>query len=254
MALFIDGSISALDDLAAQDSQLLDVASQEGINVTQKIGLAQDQISLDLVSMLHGLRSSGWPAWLVQEPALGNIVVTPPMKLWHTYLSLEMVYQDAYNDQLNDRYGAKRDQFHQLAGSAREKLIQIGVGIAANPVPQAATPLLFALPGSLPDGPYYVTIAWVNQIGEEGASAVPDAITTSSSTFGVQTGTPPQQAAGWNVYVGPTPQSMVIQNTALLPLGESWQQPSNLATSGAAPGNGQKPTYLKPLPRVTWRG
>jgi hypothetical protein len=254
MALFIDGSISGLDDLAAQDSQLLDIASQEGINVTQKMALAQDQISLDLVSTLRGLRSTGWPAWLVQEPTLGHIVVTPPMKLWHTYLALEMVYRDAYNDQLNDRYGAKRDQFHQLAGSAREKLIQIGIGIASNPIRQAATPLLFALPGSLPDGAYYVTMTWANQLGEEGASAVPDAITVSSGTFGVQPSVPPPQASGWNVYVGPAPQSMVIQNTALLALGETWEQPPNLVTSGAAPGNGQTPTYLKPLPRITWRG
>src|SRR5215469_8958293 len=201
MALFTDGSISGLEDLAAQDSQLLDIASEEGINVTQKITLAQDQIGLDLISILSGLKSWNWPVSLVQEPVLTQIVVTPALKLWHTYLSLEMVYRDAYADQLNDRYGAKRDQFHQLAAAAREKLTQIGLGIAAQPVPQAATPQLTAVEGSLPDAIYYVTMTWVNELGEEGASSTPEAITTLRSSFEVQPGSPPQNAASWNVYV-----------------------------------------------------
>lgn len=254
MALFTDGSISSLEDLAAQDSQLLDIASEEGINVTQKIALAQDQIGLDLVSMLSGFKSWDWPIWMVQEPHLSQIVVTPALKLWHTYLSLEMVYRDAYADQLNDRYGAKRDQFHVLATSAREKLIQIGIGIASQPIPQAATPQLTAVPGSLPDAIYYVTMTWVNQRGEEGVCSLPEAITTSSSSFEVQPGNPPQSAAGWNVYVGNAPQAMFIQNTTPISLGETWQQQTAPVSTGATPGHGQKPTYRKPLPRVLQRG
>ncbi len=44
----------------------------------------------------------------------GRVVVTPPLKLWHMFLSLEMVYRDAYNSQLNDRYAGKRDEFHGM--------------------------------------------------------------------------------------------------------------------------------------------
>ena len=254
MALFIDGCISAIDDLAAQDSQLLDIASEEGINVTQKIALAQDAIGLELLELLHGLRPLDWPLWLVREPDLGQIVVTPPLKLWNTYLSLEMVYRDAYSDQLNDRYGAKRDQFQQLAGAAREKLVQIGLGITVNPVRRAATPQLIAAPGSLPDGTYYATMSWVNRVGEDGASAVPDAITTLSSSFAVQPVMPPGNAAGWNVYVGAAPESMVLQNGAPIAMGQTWDQPANLVTTGRAPGNGQRPDYLKPIPRAIRRG
>jgi hypothetical protein len=254
MALFIDGSISGLEDLAAQDSQLLDIASEEEINVTQKIALAQEAIGLDLTSMLGSLKSLDWPFWLVQEPHLGQVVVTPALKLWHTYLSLEMVYRDAYNDQLNDRYGAKRDQFHQLAESARERLIQIGLGIATNPIRQAPIPQLIAIPGSLPDGIYYVTMTWVNQLGQEGVSALPDSITTSSSTFEVQPAAAPGNAVGWNVYVGVAPQCMVLQNTMLIAVGQIWQQPAVLTTAGNTPGNGQKPSYSKPVPRVIQRG
>ena len=42
-----------------------------------------------------------------------QVVVTPPLKLWHTFRTLEMVYGDAYNSQLNDRYAGKRDEFHE---------------------------------------------------------------------------------------------------------------------------------------------
>jgi hypothetical protein len=254
MALFIDGCISGLDDLAAQDSQLLDIASEESINVTQKMGLAQETIGLDLVSMLRGYESLGWPIWLIREPRIDQVVVTPALKLWHTYHTLELVYGDAYFDQLNDRYGAKRDQFHLLAESARERLIELGLGIVADPVRQAAIPQLIAIPGTLPDGTYYATMSWANQNGQEGASAVPEAITTSTSSFELQPGNAPCNVVGWNVYVGTAPQSMYLQNTSLLALGAVWQQPAVLTIGGPMPGNGQKPTCQKAVPRLLQRG
>jgi hypothetical protein len=191
---------------------------------------------------------------LILEPTTGNIVVTPALQLWHTYRSLEMVYGDAYANQLNDRYAAKRDQFHESASWAREKLIQNGLGICTNPVPQAGTPLLSATTGSLADGTYYVTMAWVNQAGEEGASGVPDAITTSGGTFRVQAVARPSNATGWNVYAGQTPETMVIQNDGPIPIDEVWLQPPVLITMGRAPGTGQAPNFLKSIPRVLQRG
>lgn len=254
MALFADGAISGLDDLVAQDSQLLDIASTEGINVSQKLALAQGEIELELASMLESLKLVAWPFAVILEPTFGNIVVTPALQLWHAYRTLEMVYADAYSDQLNDRYAAKRDQFHQFAGWAREKLIQIGLGICTNPVSQATTPILTATPGHLPDGNYYVTMAWVNQAGEEGASAIPDSITSSASTFEVQPVAPPGNATGWNVYVGPSLETMVIQNDEPIEIEQVWQQLAQMRTTGRAPGTGQAPNYLKSIPRVLQRG
>jgi hypothetical protein len=254
MALLSDGSISGLDDLAAQDSQILDIANEEGINVTQKMELAQGEIEMELTSLLESLKLAAWPFSLILEPRINNIVVTPALQLWHTYCTLEMVYADAYSDQLNDRYAAKRDQFHEFANWAREKLIQNGLGICTNPVPQAATPLLIATPGNLADGTYYVTMTWVNQAGEEGSGGVPDAITTAQSTFAVQPVSPPGNVTGWNVYVGQTPGTMVIQNDGPIATGEVWQQPAVLITTGRTPGTGQAPNFLKSIPRVLQRG
>ncbi len=254
MALFFDGPISSLVDLIAQDSQLLNVATVEGIDVTGKIASAQEEIGLDLITLLNSLRFMDQPFWVGPHTSLKSVVVTTSLKLWHVYRSLEMVYSDAYSSQLNDRYGAKRDQFHAAAQRAREKLSQIGIGVTSNPVPQAATPQLTAIPGSLSDGIYYVTMAWVNSTGEEGASAVPAVIALEASTIQVQPAAPPLTAVSWNVYSGHAPEGMVLQNDSPIPTTEIWLQTGALAQTGQRPGSGQEPNYLKAIPRVLQRG
>ena len=186
MALFTDGFASSMEDLTAQDSQLLDVASVEGIDVTQKLALAQEELALELDALLTRLSYVDQLFWLAPQPRLGSVVVTPALKLWHTFRSLEMVYSDAYNNQLNDRYAGKRDQFHVRVKWAYETLVAAGIGIASVPVPRAAVPAVTAAaapaPGApLPNGTYYVTVAWVNAAGEDGASALPATIATAGS-------------------------------------------------------------------------
>jgi len=259
MALFTDGFVSSMEDLAAQDSQLLDTASVEGIDVTQKLALAQGELALELKAVLTRLSYVDQLFWIAPQPNLGSVVVTPALKLWHTFRSLEMVYSDAYNSQLNDRYAGKRDQFHLSAKWAYEMLIQAGIGVASVPVPQAAIPTVTAAaapsPGiPLPDGTYYVTVAWVNAAGEDGASAVPATIATTGSSLLVQPiGSTPKTAAGWNVYVGAGPDSMALQNGSPVAIGQTWLQPAALA-AGRLPGPGQRPSYLKPVPRMIQRG
>ena len=259
MALFTDGPASCMEDLTAQDSQLLDVASVEGIDVTQKLFLARDELALELNALLSRLSNADQLFWLAPQPNLGSVVVTPALKLWHTFRSLEMVYSDAYNNQLNDRYGGKRDQFHARAQWAYETLVAAGIGVASVPVPRAAMPAVTAAaapaPGTpLPDQTYYATMAWVNAGGEEGACGVPATIATTGSSLLVgPAGAPPKTAAGWNVYVGAGPDSMALQNGSPITIGQTWLQRAPLA-AGRAPGPGQRPSYLKPVPRVIQRG
>ena len=56
MALFSDGPTNTIEDLRAQDSQLMDMANTEGIDLTQKLSLAHEQIGVDLERpvLLHG--------------------------------------------------------------------------------------------------------------------------------------------------------------------------------------------------------
>jgi hypothetical protein len=254
MALFTDGPISGIEDLTAQDSQLLNVASVEGIDTTQKMALAQEEVAMELIGVMRRFGYSDHLIWLTPQPELDMVVVTPPLKLWHTARALELFYTDAYNSQLNDRYAGKRDRFHDLAKWAYSKLIEIGVGIAGRPMERAAIPALTPFPGVLPDGLYYVTVAWVNQAGEEGAPAMAASIATDSSTFLVDAGAPPAAASGWNVYVGAAPDAMYRQNASPIATGQTWQQPAALIQTGLLPGKGQKPTYLQPLPRILQRG
>ena len=169
MALYTDGPPSSIEDLSAQDSQLLDVASTEGIDLTKKLALAHEQAGIEIEELLRRrIPESGWNS-TIQAPGLGSVVVTTPLRLWHTYRTLRLVYSDAYFNQSNDRYARKRDEFEQQARWAYEKLLNAGLGITSDPIPVAQTPNVTAAAGLLPGGTYYVTAAWVNATGEEGA-------------------------------------------------------------------------------------
>lgn len=258
MALFKDGPPSGIEDLTAQDGQLLSVVSNlEGIDVTQKLTLAWNELGLELYTLLNLFGTADQMFWQPPAPNLGTVVVTPSLELWHTFRALELVYADAYNCQLNDRYAGKRDYFHERAGWAEDKLREIGVGIAAVPVPKAATPLLSAVAAggpAVPDGTYYVTMTWANRNGEEGAPADAAAVSTTANTFLVQPGPAPPNATGWNVYAGPDPGEMSLQNPGPLDTGVVWAQPFPVAAGGRPPGTGQAPSYLRVIPRMNQRG
>jgi len=241
MALFTDGPISTVDELARHDSQLLNVATVEGINVSTKLALAQEELGIELEALL-------------KERLVHKVVVTSPLRLWHAYTSLQMVYQDAYCNQLNDRYANKRDEFRDLARWAMDRLIRLGVGLTENPVPKAKAPDVSVTDGSLPDGTYYVRLSWLNSAGEEGASSDAAAVTTATSTFAVSPRRRPAIATGWNVYAGVDPDCLVVQNILPNPLGATWVQPAPLLTEGKRPGSGQPPNMLHRVARRISRG
>jgi hypothetical protein len=241
MALFTDGLISTVEDLTAIDSQLLDVASTEGLDITRKLEAAQEEIQVELETLLD--------RWRIKQ-----VVTTTALRIYHTYRTLEAVYADAYNGQLNDRYAGKRDQFHRKAKWAYDKLLQSGVAIAADPVPRASTPLVIPAAGSLGDGTYYVTMTWLNAAGEEGGAATPATFDTVSSSLMVEPGPAPENAKGWNVYIGAAPDSMTLQNANAIAVGNAWLQPGPLLPGGRPPGQGQVASYVQGTPRRIPRG
>jgi hypothetical protein len=212
MALFTDGPASTIEDLAAQDSQLLNIANAEGVDLTVKLGLAQEAIGLELEELLQ--RGSSF--------RLSQVVVTPALRLWHTYRTLELVYRDAYHSQLNDRYAGKRDQFRELSRWAYNRVIQAGVGIAVSPLPQAQPPELQAGSGALAEGTYYAAAAWVNAAGEVGACSAPAAIVLAAGGFTTHPPAAPEGAAGWHVYAGAAQAVLKRHNGKPLEPGEDW--------------------------------
>jgi len=254
MALFTDG-ISTIQDLMSQDSSVLVTAQTENIDLNSKSAVALQEIGIELTTLLQTRSAYDWQFWLQPDPQLSNIVVTPPLQLWHVFQSLTLVYQDAYYNQLNDRYQGKRDQFQQQAKWAMEKLIQTGVGIASDPLPQATPPQLTSIAGGQVAETYYASSSWLNVEGEEGQASNPSCLTTAAGTTLVaQPVNQPSNAAAWNVYVGLSTTTMTLQNTSPLAIDQVWVQSAPLSTVGQAPTTGQAPDYLRALPRIIQRG
>jgi len=262
MALFTDAVISTLDQLATQDTAVLDVASAEGIDATGKLSLAQDEVGAQIVGA--GARSPFSPAtssiwWpgmiLTSSVQLGNIVVTPPLLMWHTFHTLELIYRDAYYNQLNDRYLGKWNAYKDLSKWAAGLLFQTGVGIVADPVPVAQTPQVTTQAGTFGAATYFVQVSWLNSRGEEGlASAVASTATSDNSGILVTPTSPPANATGWNAYVGGSIDSIVLQNMTPIVMNEPWVLPATGLVPGASPGTGQAPNYFRQFPRYLQRG
>src|SRR6266481_9975612 len=158
--LLTDTPAIEIEDLADHETSILDTASTEGINLTVKIGLARDEVGLQL--------QSRFPQIGLVNIVLNNVVVTPALRLWLIFHTLEIVYRDAYHNQLNDRYKAKWDEYKDLSAYASGLLFEIGIGTVVDPIPQADHPLLSLVAGSLTAAKYFVRVAWRNAGGEEG--------------------------------------------------------------------------------------
>lgn len=254
MALFTNG-ISTIQDLINRDSSVLATAQSENIDLYQKLSLAQQEIGVELTTLLQRSNTYDWQFWLQPSPQLNNVVVTPPLQLWHLFHSLELVYEDAYNSQLNDRYRGKRDQFQQLVKWAADKLMQTGLGIVSDPIPQAAPPQMSSIPGGQPAMTYFASASWLNVAGEEGQASMPGTLSVAGgNTLAVAPVNQPPNAIAWNVFVGPSADQLVLQNLTPLAANQMWLQAAPVSTTGRGPGSGQAPNYLRALPRVIQRG
>src|SRR5262245_23280913 len=202
--LFTDNPPIRISDLADHETAILETASIEGINFTTKVGLARDEVGLQLQSQ--------FPQLGLANIALNNVVITPALRLWLIFHTLEIVYRDAFHNQLNDRYKAKWDEYKDLSSLVSGLLFQIGVGTVVDPIPQADHPLLSLAPGTLAPAKYFVEVAWRNAIGEEGCpSELAELVVTDGSTLQTQPVNPPPNAVAWNTYAGVTPNNLFLQ-------------------------------------------
>lgn len=254
MALFTDGPINATMDLQNYENAVLDVASTENIDLSGKIALAQDEIANELLLFLLRrlpLRDFQW----TQRRAIGvsDIAVTGPLRQWHAHKTLALVYRDAFNNQLNDRYQSKWNQYEQLAKQSSQNYFQIGVGLVAGPIPRAAVPLVATLPGAGPAATYYLAVTWLNQAGQEGSpSDVAQIATSNGQQLVIVAQNPPPNVTGWNAYVGEAPDAISLQNTGPIALGSSWTMAE--LKPGRRLGQGQQPTSFLVDQRVIERG
>ena len=240
---------------------MLDVSNTEGIDLTAKMALAQQEVGVQLSAAFAGSRLNPgglytWPgASIRSQESLNSIVATPALRLWHSFQTLALVYRDAYNNQLNDRYAGKWKQYKELAKWASDMLFQNGIGIVTDPIPIAAAPTLGWVSGPLQGTTYFVQAAWINASSEEGApSRLASLIVPDQAVLQVTPVTPPGNARSWNIYAGTSIDSITLQNSSPLAIGQLWTESSTGLVTGRPAGNGQEPSFLKPVPRVLQRG
>jgi hypothetical protein len=239
--LLTDGSPNDDEALRVYESAILDVAHTERIELAAKLGLALEEISEDVLDvLLDHTRSSDPQSTIRRTIGVSDVAVTAQMKRWHAVHTLEIVYRDAFNNQLNDRYLAKFREYHELSKNAREHTFRFGIGLVLNPIPIASTPLLSALPGSLPAATYYVEVSWVSASGQEGAPSLATTLDVpDNSLLGVTPLNPPPVATGFNVYAGFSPDSLALQNSAPIPVDQNFTIAGSGLVDGRAPGTGQ---------------
>jgi hypothetical protein len=243
MALLTDGNPNDTLALQVYESAILDVAAIEKIDLDVKLGLATEEISEDVLNILLDHTRTADPQSNIRRTiGVSDIVVTRQMKRWHAVHTLELVYRDAFNDQLNDRYRPKWDEYHELSRQARDTTIKFGIGQVLNPIPKPATPVLSTVPGSTASTTYYVVVSWVSALGQEGAPSDVTALTTTDgSALVAQAVNPPSVATGFNVYVGLTADELMLQTPTSVAVGQSFTLPAGTLATGRAPGDGQVP-------------
>jgi hypothetical protein len=242
--------MNTLLDLERYESGLLNVSSVEQINVTAKMALAQDQIGSDLLLFLTQSMPRDPRNVLMGYQNTANrrlkgvtdVVVTDQLKKWHALLSIALTYEDAYNNQLNDRYQSKWQRYSDRAMEASRQFYSIGTGLALNPMKKAEAPLLMGVAGQSLASNYFVQMTWLNSAGQEGAASdVVSLGTADGMQLLVSPTSAPANAAGWNVYVGLTPEAASLQNDLAIAVGNDWQLPASGLVLGRKPSLGQAP-------------
>ena len=257
MALFSDGPACSIDDLIDEDSGLLDTAQTVGINVTAKLKLAQGEVRSELLTLLLRLQAPAGSVVWVQPPGIGQVVVTTDLVRWEKMQALAMVYRDASNTQLIDRYKAKCDMFIKLTQVARDQFIANGVGLVTDPMPKATVPVLgtVSTPDSQTGGAFYACVTWVNAAGQEGSPSVAGSIVVPAhNLMTVLTSDAPAKAVGFNVYAGTVLAGLTLQNSSPVAPGQSFTYVPGASASSTNLGTGQQPDVVKPLPATTMRG
>jgi hypothetical protein len=255
MGLFTDGTVSTIEDLLGSESSILEVARTEKIDLTNKLSLACQEIGIELSVFLSQQSGTESPELGGRKLELENVVVTEPLRKWHTHYTLALVYRDAYNSQLNDRYSGKWKAYEQLARRASAALFEIGVGMVSEPLVQAGKPTLSWMPGSLAGATYFAKVSWVDAYGTEGSASEPGVLSVPDGSLLVVAATePPGNARAWNVYAGLAADQATLQNDGPLGLGQPWTEAETGLKAGRKPGSGQAPEWYLKVIRSFRRG
>jgi hypothetical protein len=245
--LLTDGNPNDTIALVRYEMEILNLAATEGIDLDQKLGLATEEISQDVLEFLLDHTRMVDPLPNVRRTTgVTDVVVSPQMTRWHALHTLAIVYRDAFNNQLNDRYQPKWREYELLAKDGATRTFSYGIGLVSNPIPEAETPSLGTASGAGLGGTFYVQVTWVGADGAEGAPSVATALTVEVlNDLVVQGVNPPAVATGFNVYAGTSANATTLQNSATISIGETYTVPDGGLIVGKPVGIGQAAdTYI----------
>ena len=265
MALFTDGDVSTAADLTGYEADIQEVSSAAGIDLNVKLRLAHEEVGAQLAASSRrpgnvyqagagGWQTTGGEAALARFD-VGQVVVTPPLKLWTTFQTLGLFFRDAHTRRANDKYLAKWHEYREMAKWASELLLQTGIGLVGKPVARPAEPEVDFVSSSLGPLSMFVRMTWVDGEGRESAGSPEKAVKSlSTKALRVTPKPAPGGVTGWNVYVGQSRGEALRQNTNTLTLGEAWMMPETGIETGEQIGDGQKADMFLTAPRYLQRG
>jgi hypothetical protein len=237
MALLLDGELSSPEDLRAYDGSALDMAAAEGVDLKSKLDIAQRQIEIEVGSLL---RREGCGV-------LEQVVATPALRRWHTLLTLEAAYRDAYFSQLNDRFGGRWKAYAEAAAEAGRFVMDDGVGLVRLPLPRPRRVRIRVEPGPTAPATYWLAATWVRGMAESAPSEREVVAATFPHWLTINALEAPLDATGWRVYAGISADAMRLQTPEALAPEQQWTMPSEGLIDGPGPGGGQPPeSYCAP--------
>lgn len=259
MALLQDGDVSSIDDLKAYEADIQETASAEGLDIDAKVRLAQFEIAAELEA--SGQRpgsfhtaGNGTDGTSALRFDISQVVVTPALKMWHTFQALSLFYRDAKSRRTRDSAGEKWLEYRELSKWSSGLVFQTGIGIVLRPVPRPSGINVALAPSTSPGTSYRVRTTWL--IGdEEGAPTEARAVkTTDGQTLLVDMPTAPGGVTGWNVYVSEAKGELLRQNLTPIAPEDGWTLPEDGLRQGERIGDGQLPDVYRTVPHFIWRG
>jgi hypothetical protein len=249
--LFTDGTIATVADLLAYESEIEQVAGISGLDLDVKLELAQTEIGVELLAAAASFRG---PAPF----GLAQVVVTDALRLWHTFHSLGIVYRDAYNRKLNDKYQLKWNEYRVLAKWAANLYFTLGVGLVAQPIAVPGKAAVSSVSGgSLDEATYFARVAWTDSQGRQGTPSPAVSLTVPAGELlcvSVRSLEKPACAAGWVLYAGLQSGDERQQVPEPLALDADWTMPASGLVAGAPAGEGQPPEFFRPVAHMLNRG
>lgn len=252
MALFSDGEICSIEDLRAYESSILDAASEEGVDVTVKLALAQREVGSEIYRFLVAQT-----AVHNEIPTIGlpQVFITEELRQWHALRTLALTFRDAHHNQLNDRYKAKWAEYDKQASLAESRYFEIGVGIVSRPSSRALAPTVTGVPGVASPGIFEVRVAWLNALGQEGSLSDRTIFSTQDGSVAVVDGRmQPGDGTSFNVYAGPLGGAVTKQNVTPVLRTETWRSSATGFITGSRPTGGQQPDFYLRKSRTSLRG